>query len=145
MTLFSVLLFAVVFIGVILFSLLSEEKKDARGVRRMETVAGAYVPVKEGVNVSELDPVLGEAIDAARSTGALTPVITSALRPYDDGSLHAERLALDFRSRHLTSFEAQKVGEKMQERLGDDWDVVVEFNPRHIHVEYDPAGRKGKR
>ena len=130
-------MFLASFVGSIIYLLATKMKRDVRDIQRRETIGGSYVAVKTGVDVSNLDPVLGRAIDVARSVG-LSPVVTSALRPDDTGSLHSEGLALDFRSHHLSYFESQQVEKEMQEKLGNDWDVVLESNPEHFHVEYDP-------
>lgn len=130
-------MFLASFISSIIYLLATKMKRDVRDIQRRETIGGSYVAVKSDVNVSNLDPVLGKAIDVARSVG-LSPVVTSALRPDDTGSLHSEGLALDFRSHHLSYFESQQVEKEMQEKLGNDWDVVLESNPEHFHVEYDP-------
>lgn len=130
------LLLAGVVAGVV-YILFSEVKRDVRGVRRREIIGGARVAVKSDVNTDDIDPVMGTAIDVARSVG-LSPVVTSALRPADRGSLHKVGRALDFRTRHLADSESRRVASEMQNKLGDDWDVIAEFNPNHIHVEYDP-------
>lgn len=130
--------FLAVVAGLIMAYFTFSPKRDVMGVQRRETIAGTYVPVKEGVNVDgDVSPKIGEAISAAREAG-LTPVVTSVLRPNDYDSLHSEGGAIDFRSRHLSGFEANRVADEMQEMLGEDFDVIAEFSPQHIHVEYDP-------
>lgn len=52
------------------------------------------------------------------------------------GSIHYKGLAVDLRTRHVPAAEHQKVVGKLQERLGDDFDVVLEGD--HVHLEYDP-------
>jgi hypothetical protein len=66
-------------------------------------------------------------------------------------SLHAEGKAMDIRTKHLTQEQEADLAVKLRERLGEDFDVVVEGDfapdpkhrtkPRHIHVEHDPKGR----
>ena len=75
-----------------------------------------------------------------------TPVITSAAEFYNwrnIRSLHLTGLALDFRGRDMTLAELKAVCAYMQARLGDDYDVVLEFHGEgnglsHIHIEFDP-------
>ena len=113
---------------------------EAEGVTRRETIGGAIVAVKRGVQWGPgLDPRMSAAIDAARTAG-LAPVVTSALRPGDRGSLHAVGRALDFRTRHLDSPEAlEQMAETMRGLLGPRWNVVLEAAPQpHAHVELDP-------
>ena len=52
------------------------------------------------------------------------------------GSEHYKGDALDFRTRHLAEGEKDKIGLEIRERLGPDYDVVIEGT--HIHVEFDP-------
>jgi len=125
-------------VAFIIYLVASNMKRDVRGVRRREIIGGSRVAVKDDVNTSDIDPVMGTAIDVARSVG-LSPVVTSALRPADRGSLHKVGRALDFRTRHLADAEARRVASEMQSKLGEEWDVIAEFGPDHIHVEYDPS------
>ena len=124
-------------LGTVAYILSRDMKRDIRGVENRNFVAGTRVAIKDGVQTQGVKSVMGQAIDTARSVG-LSPVVTSGYRPGDRGSLHAQGLALDFRSRHLSTNESVRVAEEMQEKLGSDWDVIAEFNPAHIHVEYDP-------
>lgn len=110
---------------------------DAQGVAGGRIVAGSHVAVKTGVQTEGVQPVMSEAIDAARRQG-LAPVVTSAFRPGDQGSRHAQGLALDFRSRHLTPTERQEIAQALRLDLGQHWDVIAESNPPHFHVEYNP-------
>lgn len=80
-------------------------------------------------------------------------VITSGRRPQTPGgsSLHAVGRAMDVRSREWTGPDQRKFAEALQDRLGEDFDVIVEgpasLDPRyqervpHIHIEHDPKGR----
>ena len=84
-------------------------------------------------------------------------VITSGLRPRTKGgsSLHQTGRAMDVRSRGLTREGQRLYAARLQEILGEDFDVIVEgphaTNPRyvnrvaHIHIEYDPKGRHAQR
>lgn len=64
-------------------------------------------------------------------------IITSGIDgKHSVGSLHYAGAALDFRTRELSSENQQKVRDEIKERLGDDFDVILESN--HLHVEWQP-------
>lgn len=64
-------------------------------------------------------------------------VITSANDgKHKEGSLHYKNLALDIRTRHLEKDEIQIVLNYLRNKLGGDYDVILESD--HIHIEYDP-------
>jgi len=53
------------------------------------------------------------------------------------GSRHYQGDAIDLRTRNFpTDADAKTASDRIRERLGADYDVVLEGN--HIHVEYDP-------
>ncbi len=52
------------------------------------------------------------------------------------GSLHYLGHALDLRIRDMTAYTATKAYERLRDRLGAQYDVVLEST--HIHVEFDP-------
>ena len=66
-------------------------------------------------------------------------------------SKHARGAAMDLRSREWGTASQRQFAQELQDRLGEDFDVIVEgpasLDPRyqhrtaHIHVEYDPKGR----
>jgi hypothetical protein len=72
-------------------------------------------------------------------------VITSANDgKHMEGSKHYDDEALDLRVWHLIN--PQAVAEQIQNELGEDFDVILEWReeggeevPSHIHVEYDPV------
>jgi hypothetical protein len=88
-------------------------------------------------------------LDAAAPIYARTPqrlVVTSAEDgEHMEGSLHYDGKALDLRVWELEDHE--DTAAQIQERLGQDFDVVAEWRtaengdrvPSHIHVEKDPA------
>jgi hypothetical protein len=51
-------------------------------------------------------------------------------------SLHYAGLAVDCRTRHMTAGTVPDVAKLISERLGSDFDVVIESD--HVHVEFDP-------
>lgn len=80
-------------------------------------------------------------------------VVTSGRRPRTEGgsSLHETGNAMDIRSREWQTIDQRAFAAELRDRLGEDFDVVVEGpaaldqryqdRPPHIHVEYDPKGR----
>lgn len=56
------------------------------------------------------------------------------------GSKHYTDEAIDFRIFHLKANELDTVVQAAKNTLGQDFDVVVEHKPPHLHVEYDPKG-----
>lgn len=58
-------------------------------------------------------------------------VITSAL----DGK-HYAGCAVDLRTNYFTKSTAIKVRDEIKERLGIDFDVILESD--HLHIEYQP-------
>ena len=54
-------------------------------------------------------------------------------------SLHYRGDAIDLRTREFDESVVQDVADTIAERLGPDFDVVVETT--HIHLEYQPKGQ----
>jgi hypothetical protein len=54
------------------------------------------------------------------------------------GSAHYTGNAVDLRTRNLTLSNRRRVASEIAERLGEDYDVVLEDDPPHLHIEYDP-------
>lgn len=55
------------------------------------------------------------------------------------GSKHYTGEALDIRTRDLSDAQRDYILFTLRSRLGLGYDVVEEFNPPHIHIEYDPS------
>lgn len=96
------------------------------------------------VNGAHFDPVMVRIIEVARDTAPMlesgTVWITSANDGnHSEGSLHYENRAFDIRIKNIIGHvrnEAQLWAERMQNALGNRYDVLLERN--HIHIEYDP-------
>ena len=96
--------------------------------------------LKEGVSLIGVNPalVIGAIVvaDAYAELGA-DCVITSAVDgQHSATSLHYAGQALDFRTRDLTPEQQQELATIVQERLGQDFDVVLESD--HCHLELQP-------
>ena len=59
------------------------------------------------------------------------------------GSLHYQGQAVDLRTRHVPAERIPLIAKVLHERLGSDFDVVVEKD--HIHLEYDPKPKSRAR
>lgn len=60
------------------------------------------------------------------------------------GSAHPGGNARDFRSSHVRTLEEKRdIVAGMAERLGPAFDVLLEWNPEHIHAELDPQRGAG--
>jgi len=64
-------------------------------------------------------------------------VITSATdSKHGNYSHHYKGFALDFRTRHIKQGWLERLRERIQVALGDEFQVVLEAT--HLHVEFDP-------
>ena len=55
---------------------------------------------------------------------------------HSSGSKHYIGSAVDFRTMNLTNDQVQFAASELKERIGTEFDVVVEAD--HLHVEHDP-------
>lgn len=55
---------------------------------------------------------------------------------HSPNSLHYEGLAVDIRTRDLSTEQKSTLVAKLRKALGNDYDVVLEST--HLHVEFDP-------
>ena len=93
--------------------------------------------IKAGVDISRLKPeirkILGIIDLIIWGIEKREMVITSTYEgSHCAGSLHYANLAVDVRR----SFDNNSSYEEIKERLGKDYDVILERT--HIHIEYDP-------
>lgn len=96
--------------------------------------------IKAGVKLDKLQPQMSIVlinVESLWGMHGLEPTLTSG----NDGkhrvdSFHYVGLALDFRSRDLSNTKALFFRDRLQERLGENYDVVLESD--HFHIEYDP-------
>lgn len=97
---------------------------------------------KKGVKLYGLQPEMLWAADHATEVYARFDkdcVITSARGDrHGAHSHHFKGLAIDLRTRHLTTPQQLQVQSQLQGALGNSYQVVLEKD--HIHVEYDPIG-----
>jgi len=101
--------------------------------------------IKDGVKLHNL---VNDAQTISSVWGVALPIIVECHAPYrcvvtsafdgqhKPGSLHYVGRALDFRIWDVPSEERADLAAHIRDRLGPDFDVVLEAN--HIHIEYDP-------
>lgn len=93
-------------------------------------------------------PAFDALAEETRAMGLRAPTITSARdREHKRGSLHPKGRAIDTRANDLKLSQGQELESRIQRRLGPDFYVDFETfsdkpNNNHIHIEYDPQGRR---
>ena len=97
--------------------------------------------VKLGVDISRLERPIRRTlniIDRIFREHGEEAVITSTYEgDHSPSSLHYANLAVDIR---LPKENPTGIALAIQRALGDDYDVIIEKT--HIHIEYDPKGRR---
>ena len=94
---------------------------------------------KEGVSVTFTEPVnrILEAAEYTFQAHGYSCVCTAGTDgKHMEGSLHYKARAVDLRSRHVAADALPKIVDELKERLGKDFDVIVEGD--HLHLEHDP-------
>jgi len=59
---------------------------------------------------------------------------------HKNNSLHYKGKAIDLRTRDLSRKQVNNIVTKLRNKLGHNYDVLIEV--RHIHIEYDPKENK---
>lgn len=78
-------------------------------------------------------------VDVWSKHGIAYFTITSARGDkHGDGSYHPLGLAIDVRRRGLAMTKVEAMVTDLKDVLGPDYDVIIEFKPPHIHIEYQP-------
>jgi len=93
--------------------------------------------LKAGVDISRLNRNIRRAlsvVDAVFLDHNQEPILTSTYEGnHSAGSLHYANDAFDLR---LPDDNRLDIVTRIRERLGKDFDVIIEYD--HIHIEYDP-------
>lgn len=97
--------------------------------------------LKIGANIDLLHPKLRSRFDDIDSVfkkySNVEGVITSGNDSrHSVGSLHYKWKAIDLRVWYVSKDKLNLLVEELQEKLGHEFDVVLEID--HIHIEYDP-------
>lgn len=96
-----------------------------------------------GVRVSQQAIIAVAAVNAANQLGlSVTMYVTSGNdKVHRPDSKHYEDKALDFRTKHLSTEDKHAWKRAIKQRLGRDYDVILEFeggDNEHLHIEFDP-------
>lgn len=87
----------------------------------------------------------GDAIEraaaAAFASRGYEALVTSAREgAHMAGSAHPIGNARDFRTQHVATLgEKYEIRDAMRQALGPAFDVIVEWDPEHLHAELDPV------
>ena len=96
--------------------------------------------IKKGVKAQGVQPEIVLAIQEAREVyrDLDAELVITSLRDgkHMKSSLHYSGLAVDLRTRHLSSGDRATAAARLRVVLGPEYDVVLESD--HIHVEHDP-------
>lgn len=102
----------------------------------------SLIRIKAGVIVSQQVVIACAVVNAANQLGLPVNMLITSGRDgtHKEGSLHYRDRALDFRTKHLTLTQKHALAETVQQRLGPDYDVILEAVGKpneHLHVEHD--------
>lgn len=107
-------------------------------------VIAPKMSLKHDVRTTGIRPEIVLALSAAAMVWArhgFELVVTSLVDgKHRLGSLHYAGAAADLRTRDMPLAVAAAATEELGECLGPDFDVVLEANPPHCHVEWQPKG-----
>lgn len=100
--------------------------------------------IKLGVDVRGIQPEISLAYTIACGIYARynsTAIITSGGEGrHKEGSKHYIGQAIDLRIKHIDRRLWSIITEDLSEALGPQYDVVLEAEKLHIHIEFDPEG-----
>lgn len=101
--------------------------------------------LKPGVKFGGVCPEIVLALQIAETVYAdagLRLTVTSICEgKHGVRSLHPKGRAADLRTIDVPPARRETLREMLAAALGDDFDVVLELEPPHIHLEYDPEAR----
>ena len=107
---------------------------EAPKVSRLFLKAGVVVP--PSLRIAAV--LINTASELALGPMYITSGSDGTHRP---NSKHYTNAALDFRTKHLSHDDRQRLVNRVRENLGPDYDVVMEAVGQlneHLHIEYDP-------
>ncbi len=94
----------------------------------------AFIKLKGSVKTKPVVVIACAVVNAATTLSLPDMLITSANDSvHMQGSKHYSDEALDFRTKHLSASEKQKLVAEVKKRLGPGYDVILETD--HLHVE----------
>ena len=93
------------------------------------------IKVKSGVSPKNL--IIAAALANESFTVTFPVVITSGTDgTHMKGSKHYTGEALDMRTRNFPEGQLKPFMDRLQTRLGEDYQLILEVD--HLHIEYDP-------
>ena len=100
-----------------------------------------HINIKQGVYFKRLAVPVLKIIETTISVWAFhdlpAPTLTSANDSnHMNNSLHYKDMAIDLRTKNLTTEQLSRARRTLEDALGASFDVVVE--PTHLHIEHDP-------
>jgi hypothetical protein len=103
------------------------------------------IKVKSGVVFKEINAplfnIIKTLLDAEFEIGKEMVITSVNDSVHKKNSLHYQNRAIDIRTKHLTPEEKKKLYAFLRNKLGGDYDVILEsegLDNEHIHIEYDP-------
>lgn len=101
----------------------------------------AQIKLKPTVVVPKVVIIACAVVNAATALDLPDMLVTSGNdSKHMAGSRHFRDQALDFRTKHLSKEQKHALVAEVVRRLGDAYDVILEFEGganEHLHVEYD--------
>ena len=101
----------------------------------------ATIKLKATVKVPRTVVIACAVVNAATKLDLADMLITSGNdSQHMAGSKHYSDEALDFRTKHLTKSDKYALVDEVRNRLGADYDVILEFEGganEHLHIEWD--------
>lgn len=98
--------------------------------------------IKPGVRIfgmrTEMAFANDAVVEAFKETGHDCVMTAGVDGKHSRASAHYNGCAADYRTRHIASGLRQELADKIKARLGADFDVILELDPPHLHVEFDP-------
>jgi hypothetical protein len=85
---------------------------------------------------SRLADIIIATSNAYLRQGADTIITSGNDATHSAASLHYKDMALDFRTRHVTTAVLAVIVAEIKTKLGNNYDVIIESD--HLHIEYDP-------
>lgn len=108
----------------------------------------ALLSLAPGVSLRGIRPEILHALWVAAAiicSEGYEAVCTSGVEgTHGVGSLHYVGLAGDMRTKHIPVERRKFIRDKIQAALGADYDVLLETNPDHMHLEMNPKGPLNK-
>ena len=100
--------------------------------------------LKPGVNITGIRPEMLIALfvagDVYKEIGEELVVTAGLEGKHSATSLHYTGCAVDIRTNYFSKEEIKVVQRELKERLGVDFDVIIETT--HIHIEFQPMYHK---